>query len=113
MRKEILLNDKKCFFEYRLPNIIEGPRFMQSCGFSLKKMQDADWVENHELGMLADAIEQSGKFVTKIDVEINGKKVKKYEELFEIKEMQAPLYELAGEILKSLQPDEKKKALSK
>lgn len=95
--------------EYRYPNIVEGPRFMQACGLTPKKMSDQKWIEENELEMLASAIENSEKFVTKIDVEYEGKKVKEFSKLFEIREMQMPLYNLASDILKSLQPEDKKK----
>lgn len=83
---------------YKLPNLIESPRFLAKLGISSK-------VESNEFELYAKVLENMGTFIKKIDVVVEGKPIEKYEELWELKEWQKPLYAMANKILNSMNED--------
>lgn len=90
---------------FKMPNLIETPRFLGKLGVS------SDDKDKNQYEIYARVLEEMGIFIKKIDVEVDGKKVEKYEELWELQEWQRPLYKMANKILSSMNDgiDDKKK----
>lgn len=84
---------------FKLPNLIETPRFLGKLGVS-SKMDSSN-----EFELYAKVLENMGLFIKKIDVVYEGRKIEKYEELWDIKEWQKPFYEMANKILGAMNND--------
>ena len=96
---------------YRLPNIAEGPKLLGLCGINSKRIQDKTWMEDNELLLYSKVIENLSLFITTIEIDYEGKKIEKFGELLDIKELRVPIYSMAGKVLSSISDiDEKKKS---
>lgn len=101
-----VIKTKSGELHWKLPNVIEAPRFMGSLDLSREDFQNVS-----EFEIVARVIERMGIFVKLINVKSDGVKIEKYEDLFELREWRGPLYKMANQIIESLAPeDEKKKA---
>lgn len=90
--------------QFKMPNLIETPRFLGKLGISRSS-------EVNEYELYAKVLENMGSFIIKIDVEKNGVSLDKYEDLWDMPEWRGPLYKMANKILSSMGDgvDDKKK----
>ena len=86
--------------EFRLPSIIEAMRMLGNSGINLT---DPKEVEKKQLSFMADLMEQSERFITKI--EKSGKPVK-WEDSIHDRAFSAPLSMLAMQIMESFSDTE-------
>lgn len=99
-------------FDYRLPNIPETMILLGEMGFTSKKINSDNFEEN-ELAYTAKMIMGIGKFVSNIDITIDGEKINTYKELLEHFVMMKYLTEVAQQIFSSINGGGKKKTSPK
>jgi len=98
------LKTKSGEIHFKMPNLIETPRFLGKLGINRKE-------EINEYELYAKVLEEMGVFIKEINVEVDGKKIEKYQDLWELPEWQKPLYKMANKILSAMNDgvDDKKK----
>ena len=108
------MKEKKCgemgTITYRLPNIPETMILLGNMGLNSKKLSKTKDLEDNELLYMAKLIQNISPFITKIDLEINGKKITKYSEVLNEFSMMTYLSEIGGEVFSALQMSEEKKS---
>lgn len=91
-----ILKAKSGEIHIKMPNIIELPRFLGKLNLTGDNKKELDRFE-----LFALVIENLESLIKKIDVKKGKKKIEKYEELFDMKEWQRPLYAFANKLINS------------
>jgi hypothetical protein len=95
--------------EYRLPNAIEGIALIGDLGLTANDF-GLDAPVKNEFHMLAEAVKAAEKFITKIELEIEGEKITTYDAMCNKMEMMEALTQIGGELINCLGLNAKKKS---
>ena len=103
---------KECefgFIEYKKPNPLEGLEFLGKMGVNSALLSNSQELMDNDLFYTAQAIKHMEPFLTKISLKVDKKKIDTYDKVVNSIECMTILMEIAGELMRFMQVDEKKK----
>ena len=92
---------------FRIPNIAEGPEVLHQIGINSGEASAPDYISENILLIMSRLMQNMGKYIDKIELE--GVKIKTYDELLNHKPARQLVYDMATRILDSLGDGEGKK----
>lgn len=85
--------------EYRLPNIPETMIILGESGLTSALASGDGAAQRNDFILMGKMVQNIGKFITRIDVTIKGKKVTEFEESLNYFEMMDPYVKIVEEIM--------------
>lgn len=95
------------FIEYSEPTIVDYLEMLGGCGYDSSDMSEPDKL--NDLILTARLIKSAKTVVKKVDVEVNGKKIKNYDDLLKEQSLIAPLMSFIGKLQSGFNEGAKKK----